>query len=225
MVSKAGTRYRMCGALCHMLSPNGQIPSGNVYVVTPLDGNGQIKTLQRRDLLDARRLVPDQLCETPHEEKRGEEDDQHVEDNDDDTLYRVIMLTPLLIPYRGYFEADVTMFGQIFQKMGFLVVEDPTSTAMEDRKRNVPGVIGANILREVKDTIPATASHGNNESCNSWAPLLALCQQLMLTKGDMISRVRVCGCDPILIPARSTKLVRCSVRIAPNGQSYQALVV
>ena len=71
-------------------------PSGNVYMVTPLDGNGQIKTLQRRDLLDARRLVPDQLCEAPHEEKRDEEDDQHVEDNDDDTLYRVITLTPQL---------------------------------------------------------------------------------------------------------------------------------
>ena len=97
---------------------------------------------------------------------------------------------------------------------------------MEDRKRDVPGVIGANILREVKDTIPATASHGNNESCNSWAPLLALCRQLTLTltKGEMISRVRVCGCAPILIPARSTKLVRCSVRVAPNGQRYQALV-
>ena len=85
-------------------------------------------------------------------------------------------------------------------------------------------MIGAHILREVKDTIPATASHGNNESCNSWVPLLALCQQLTLTKEDMISRVRVCGCDPILIPARSTKLVRCSVRVAHNGQSYQALV-
>ena len=137
---------------------------------------------------------------------------------------RITAANGLGIPYRGYFEADVTMFGETFQKMGFLVVEDPTSTAMEDRKRDVPGVIGANILREVKDTLPATASHGNNESCNSWAPLLALCQQLTLTKEDMISRVRVCGCDPILIPARSTKLVRCSVRIAPNGQSYQALV-
>ena len=76
------------------------------------------------------------------------------------------------------------MFGETFQKIAFLVVEDPTSTAMEDRKRDVPGVIGANILREVKDTIPATASHGNNESCNSWAPLFALCQQLTLTKDD-----------------------------------------
>ena len=71
-------------------------PNGNVYTVTPLDGNGHIKTLQRRDLLDARRLVPDQLCETRPEEKRGVEDDQHVEDNDDDILYRVITLTPQL---------------------------------------------------------------------------------------------------------------------------------
>ena len=132
---------------------------------------------------------------------------------------RITAANGLGIPYRGYFEADGTMFGRTFQKMGFLVVEDPTSTAMENRKRGVPEVIGANILREVKDSIPTTASHGNNESCNSWSPQLALCQQLTLTKEDMISRVRVCGCEPILIPARSAKLVRCSVRVAPNGQS------
>ena len=49
--------------------------NGNVYTVRPLDGNGNITTFQRRDLLDARRLVSDQLCETPPEDKRCVEDD------------------------------------------------------------------------------------------------------------------------------------------------------
>ena len=41
---------------------------------------------------------------------------------------RITAANGLGIPYRGYFEADVTMFGQTFQNMGFLVEEDPTST-------------------------------------------------------------------------------------------------
>ena len=133
---------------------------------------------------------------------------------------RISAANGLSIPYRGYFEADVTMFDSTFKNMGFLVVEDPAD--MEGRKQHVPGVIGANILRYVKDIMPG--EHGTKSSSYSWTPLLALCQQMTLPKDDIISRVRVCGRKPVLLPARTAKMIKCSVRVAPHGQSYDALV-
>ena len=133
---------------------------------------------------------------------------------------RISAANGLSIPYRGYFETDVTMFDSTFKNMGFLVVEDPAD--MEGRKQHVPGVIGANILRYVKDIMPG--EHDNKSSSSSWTPLLALCQQMTLPKDDIISRVRVCGRNPVLLPARTAKMIKCTVRVAPHGQSYDALV-
>ena len=48
--------------------------------------------------------------------------------------------------------------------------------------------------------------HGNQEHGYSWAPLLTLCQQMTLSKDDVICRVRVCDCNPILILAWSAMM-------------------
>ena len=134
---------------------------------------------------------------------------------------RISAANGLSTPYRVYFEADVTMFNNTFKNMGFLVVEDAAD--MEGRKQHVPGVIGLNILRYIKHIMPE--EHGTKSSSSSWwTPLLALCQQMTLPKDDIISRVRVCGRKPVLLPARTAKMIKCTVRVAPHGQNYEALV-
>ena len=107
---------------------------------------------------------------------------------------RITAANGLGIPYRGYFEADVTMFGQTFRKMGFLVVEDPTSTSDGGQETRCSWGYWRKISCEKSriscqqvTEVTRAAIHGH--LCST------LCQQLTLTKRDMISRVRVCGCD------------------------------
>ena len=72
---------------------------------------------------------------------------------------RISAANDLSIPYRGYFETDVTMSDNTFKHMGFLVIEDPAD--MEGRKQHVPGVTGANILRY--DNMQITQHTCNNQ--------------------------------------------------------------
>ena len=69
-------------------------PTGNVYTVAPLDGDGPIKTFQRRDLLDGRCLVSDQLRETSPVEDIRDDEDTHSGNSDDDELYKVMTIMP-----------------------------------------------------------------------------------------------------------------------------------
>ena len=49
---------------------------------------------------------------------------------------------------------------RLFNKVGFLVVKDPVGTAMAERKQEVPGVIGSNIFRDMRDTLQKTIRPG-----------------------------------------------------------------
>ena len=70
-------------------------PTGNVYTVAPLGGDGPVKTLQRRDLLDGRSLVSDQLQETPPVQDSCDDEESQSEDDDyDDNVYKVTTLKP-----------------------------------------------------------------------------------------------------------------------------------
>ena len=52
----------------------------------------------------------------------------------------------LEIPYLGYVELDMQALGRTFPRMGFLIVKDPKNTPIAQRKKEVPGVIGCNVL-------------------------------------------------------------------------------
>ena len=51
------------------------------------------------------------------------------------SLLRISGAQGLDIPYVGYVELQITIFGERFDNMGFLIVKDPQSKDMGDRKR------------------------------------------------------------------------------------------
>ena len=127
------------------------------------------------------------------------------------------------IPYLGYLELSMTVGEQEFPDMGFLVVRDPVDPAMQHHKLKVPGVIGSNILRdlkrqhvkdgkEIRDPIlkPALALYGEVRNHNS-VP-------------DVFGRVRIASKKPILVPACSLKVVEATVCSAKRGETYSAIV-
>ena len=64
------------------------------------------------------------------------------------------------IPCLRYIEVSLQALGQTFDKVGFLLVKDPVVTAMAERKQEVPGVIGSNIFRDMRDTLQKTIGPG-----------------------------------------------------------------
>ena len=56
----------------------------------------------------------------------------------------------LEIPYVGYVELQLTALSHTFNGLGFLIVKDPVSTPIQLRKERVPGVLGSNVLRDMR---------------------------------------------------------------------------
>ncbi len=74
---------------------------------------------------------------------------EHLSVNDvkDTTSWmKISAANGLEVPYMGYIEAEVEVMGQVFQKVGILVVKDPLNAAMLQRKAEVPGIVGSNIM-------------------------------------------------------------------------------
>ena len=63
------------------------------------------------------------------------------------------------IPCVGLFEADVELIGTLYEGICFLVVKDPEDALTQERKKKVPGVIGANLLQFILNRL--TEQHGD----------------------------------------------------------------
>ena len=55
----------------------------------------------------------------------------------------------LEIPYVRYFELDIEVFGHKVSRRGILVVKDPDHPPTRQRKQEIPGVLGMNVLKEM----------------------------------------------------------------------------
>ncbi|CAB4010088.1 Retrovirus-related Pol poly from transposon 297 [Paramuricea clavata] len=64
----------------------------------------------------------------------------------------------LEIPNLGYFEVDIEAFGLNVPRRGILVVKDSANDAMRARKRDVPGLLGMNVLCEMGQSQPIQAA-------------------------------------------------------------------
>ena len=117
----------------------------------------------------------------------------------------------LAIPFVGYVELNLTVLGNSFPAMGFLIVKDPIGTPLEDRKKKVPGVIGSNIFRHMSEALKKKYGReylktlASRDRSGEWAPVLALYEEVCPVVHKR-QYVRVPGDKPVLIPAR-TKLV------------------
>ena len=127
----------------------------------------------------------------------------------------------LSVPYLGYLELNVTVLGHTFNRMGFLVVKDPTDQAFLEKKRAVPGVIGSNIFRSMKGVFscPDPTSHEAAE----WTSVLAL-YEVAATEDIYSSTARVAGRRRVRIPARSLKVVEASARPPKKDQNICVMV-
>ena len=56
----------------------------------------------------------------------------------------------LEIPYVGYVELQLTALSHTFNGLGFLIVKDPVSTPIPLPEERVPGVLGSNVLRDMR---------------------------------------------------------------------------
>ena len=125
------------------------------------------------------------------------------------------------VPYVAYVELPISILGQAFPSLGFLIVKDPVDSPIEARKKEVPGVIGSNVFRDVVEYLDADRGSNFVQSLQDtaegrlWANILdifrnfqaASAEELHCSTAILNSPVRVAGKKPVLIPARSLKTV------------------
>ncbi|KAK3090574.1 hypothetical protein FSP39_012793 [Pinctada imbricata] len=101
--------------------------------------------------------------------------------------------------------------------MGFLVVKDPVDGALSTRKKEVPGVIGSNILREIHFSL-----RSSKEISTSWRTVLGLYEE---THAKLDKRkVRISGGKTVVIPARTVKVIEGSTIKNTSGIISSAIV-
>jgi transposase InsO family protein len=118
------------------------------------------------------------------------------------------------IPFVGFIQVDLEVFGVVYKNMGFLVMKD-VEGQMGQRKKDVPGVIGSNIFRVMKDS-----DDEHVKKPKQWRKVLALYEENTANRmsvGAELTRVRVAGRKPVLLPARSLVVVDCTVKPSSKG--------
>lgn len=144
----------------------------------------------------------------------------------------------LEIPYVGYVELQLTALSHTFNGLGFLIVKDPVSTPIQERKKRVPGVLGSNVLRDMRKCL--VSKYGENFAESNLSRLakesevtllyavqmyrpLVLSQEAVAEAVENRGQVRLVGSGPTLVPARSIRVLEGSVKPATN-HAYNALV-
>ena len=119
------------------------------------------------------------------------------------------------IPYLGYIEVNISVFGIEFPNLGMLVVKDPPSLTVQARKENTPVLIGCNVLRKMHDQLSSdqVSLLRETEGGKEWIRVLSLFGSVNVDSRDNSSSdgregyVRVLRGKPVRIPARSIKTV------------------
>ena len=102
-------------------------------------------------------------------------------------------------------------------RAGFLVVEDPKGSPIQEQKVRVPGLVGSNILRKILDEMGTDyRAHLSRlgGAGKEWNMALALFEPVgkRIKEEDVNSVVRVGGHRPARIPARSSIILWGSTR-------------
>ena len=141
------------------------------------------------------------------------------------TFIRITGSHGLDIPYLGYVELPLTVEGEEFGGMGFLVVRDPVDQTMRKRKLLVPGVLGSNVLRDLRKSTEGRASQAIKAD-SVLGSVLALYGEVRAssTEATLTGRVRIASRSPILVPAQSLRVVEATVRPARKGEVYTAVI-
>ena len=137
------------------------------------------------------------------------------------TCIRITGSYGLDIPYLGYIELCLSVAGKEFLNLGFLVVRDPIDSATRRRKMKVPGVIGCNVLRDLREAV----EYKSVKDDPVLGPILALYGEARVqSSACSAGRVRIASKKPLLIPARSLRVVEATVQPASTEEVYWGVV-
>lgn len=143
----------------------------------------------------------------------------------------------LEIPYIGYVELQLSALSHTFDGLGFLIVKDPVSIPIHVRKTRVPGVIGSNVLRDMRKRLIQLYGVNFVDILSKTLPdsEVSLLYALQMYKVHSFNqetvasspcnfegKVRLVGSGPTLVPARSIRVLEGSVQ--PADSTYTALV-
>lgn len=113
------------------------------------------------------------------------------------------------IPYIGYLELDVEVFGKVIPKRGVLIVKDSPGTPTQ-----VSGILGMNVIRECYHDLLGQYGRTLFETAlvqhapNSWQQALQKCHQVQVNAPlDSSARVRVRGGRCICVPGGTMKFI------------------
>ena len=112
----------------------------------------------------------------------------------------------LEIPYAGYVEMDIEVNGLVLEQRGILVVKSPTSQLSKERKREIPGLIGMNVLAPLSNILKSKAD--SRESVDLGAAWNQVLQTSYIQSNSSVrGTARVAGKKAVLIPANSVSSV------------------
>ena len=123
------------------------------------------------------------------------------------------------IPYIGYIECDLRALEHTFKDMGFLIVKDPDDNTLKQRKRKVPGVIGSNIFRGMRDVCSSI-----KKLPEKWGHILTLYEEMNATEISYKSNIRIPNDQTVIIPAGTIKMIEAQARPAPKGHVLDCIV-
>ena len=110
------------------------------------------------------------------------------------------------IPYVGYFELDVETLGITVPKRGILVVRDSTDPGTRQRKEEVPGLLGMNVIGEVRRQLQGTKDRmPPPDTTSDWEGVLQFSVQEHFKTVHGIAKVA--GKQAVMVPSRSVAMV------------------
>ena len=103
------------------------------------------------------------------------------------------------IPYNGVIEVTLTIGTQTLADIIVLVVKDSDDIETRDRKKQVPVVLGMNVLGKIENFL---------KECGASSIFQSVMYTQKLNRTSVRGIARVAGPDPVLVPAESSVCVR-----------------
>ena len=130
----------------------------------------------------------------------------------------------LEIPLHGLLVSSVTLEKQVYADVHILVVKDSVNPYMRTKKADVPGVIGCNLLKLLKQAMESSSllqeSTVVQQMVQAYDKHLLHCEEIntLTQKQNVLSFVKTAD-DDVIIPANTLVIIDGTTRQTPNMMS------
>lgn len=133
------------------------------------------------------------------------------------------------VPYVGYAELTMTVMGEEFPDMGFMVIKDSPVGEYAEKKRKVPCLMGCNLFKHMQKLLRAKwgpafehrlLSYPSTIEERRLAHIIAVFQE----EDDVSGKVRVCSEKPVLISANTVATIQVSSKQPTRLNQYDGVV-